>query len=187
MEFGAASDETLMTSAARGSLDAYEVLVRRYHPRLLQYSRKLLGNLDGAEDVAQEVLTQLWRKRQSYQARSPFIVFLLTLARNACRNMERSHNRRSLRLVSQEEGLSPEVAQSGPELIDRLVQRQEEEQMKAAVAQLSDDQREVLLLRFHENLDFKTIGNIVGKNESTVRSQAFYGLRALKALLTETP
>lgn len=177
------SDEALMAEVAEGSLTAFEALSRRYHARLARYCAKMTGELDQGADLAQEILFQVWRTKQRYQRSAPFDAFLFTMARNTCSNARRSTARRHLRVVPSATGDLGERADSGPLPLDAIARVQEAAEVRAALVELPEAQREAVLLRFDQGLDYATIAQLVGRNESTVRSQVFHGLKRLKALL----
>jgi len=176
-------DEQLMEATALGEEAAFEVLSLRLYPSLVRYCSKLTGRQDDADDLAQETLLKLWGARARYLPTAPLKAFVLTIARNLCLQSLRGAGRRALRVVPSEDGSTPELATSGPQALERLVAAERGEALKAALQQLPELQREALLLRFDQGLDYAAAAQVLGRGESTIRSQVFYGLKKLRELL----
>ena len=76
-----------------------------------------------------------------------------------------------------------DAAISGPHAIELIAAAQRQVALKVALQELPDAQREAVLLRFDQGLDYSTIAQMLGRSESTIRSQVFYGLKKLRELL----
>ncbi|WP_164017508.1 RNA polymerase sigma factor [Pyxidicoccus trucidator] len=177
------TDEELMLLSGAGSAEAFEQLVRRHHPRLARFCGKSVGSAAEGDELAQETLVRVWETRRDYQPRAPFVVFMLTVARNLCRNRARDSGRRGrwqaeAHDVARREAVSSPAAASA---VDQLLEREQQRRVREAMLELPDKFREVLLLRFDQELDYAEISRIVGRNEATVRSRVFHGLKKLRA------
>lgn len=171
-----------MLLSAAGSEEAFEQLVRRHHPRLARYCGKSVGSITEGDELAQETLVRMWEARRDYQPRAPFAVFMLTIARNLCRNRVRDAGRRGRwHAEAPEARLEAVSSQSSPDVVDQLLEREQQRRVRDAMLELPDMFREVLLLRFDQELDYAEISRIVGRNEATVRSRVFHGLKKLRA------
>lgn len=177
------TDEELMLLAAGGSEEAFEQLVRRHHPRLARYCGKSVGSTAEGDELAQETLVRVWEARREYQPRAPFVVFMLTLARNLCRNRARDAGRRGRWQVDApgEARLEAVSSPASADVVDQLLEREQQRRVREAMLELPEKFREVLLLRFDQELDYAEISRIVGRNEATVRSRVFHGLKKLRA------
>jgi RNA polymerase sigma-70 factor (ECF subfamily) len=178
----ARTDEELMLLSAAGSEEAFEQLVRRHHPRLARYCGKSVGSAVEGDELAQETLVRVWEARRDYQPRAPFAVFMLTIARNLCRKRARDSVRRGRWQTevpeSRLEAVSPDAS---ADVVEKLLEREQQRRVREAMLALPDTFREVLLLRFDQELDYAEISRIVGRNEATVRSRVFHGLKKLRA------
>ena len=180
------ADEDLMVAAAAGSRDAFGVLVARYLGRLTGFCAKLVADQRVAEELAQDVLLAVWRVRRDYRPEKPFRVFLFTIASNRCRNHARSW-RRGLRWFGRRgdaEALDELPALDAGQL-DRVLTQERQRRVRVALAALPARAREVLLLRFEQDLAHAEIAQITGRPEATVRSQVFHALRKLQRVLEE--
>jgi RNA polymerase sigma-70 factor (ECF subfamily) len=179
-------DEDLMLAASVGSREAFGVLVTRYLGRLTSYCAKLTSDDRIAEEFAQDVLLAVWRTRRDYHPGRPFRVFLFTIASNRCRNHARSW-RRGLRWFGRRgeaEALDAVPALDAGQL-DRMLAEERRRRVRRALAALPARARDVLLLRFEQDLSHAEIAEITGSTESTVRSRVFHALRKLELALEE--
>jgi RNA polymerase sigma-70 factor, ECF subfamily len=179
------SDDELMTLARAGHRDAFAALVGRHAARLAarltEFCVKMSGDRRAGEDVAQETWLQVWASRERYRPASRFEAFLFTIARNRCRNALRS-TRRLTRVVINDVSEGPVT---DPSSLDAMLERERDKRVHAAALELPPKLREAVLLRFVAGLDYPAISEAIGRNESTVRSRVFHGLRQLRAHLEE--
>ncbi len=172
-------DEALMTRARTGDRVAFEALTRRYYAAVVRFCQRSASQ--GAEDLAQETFVRVWNARARYETRQGFRVYLYTIAQNVCRSAARGEGRRHLQLV-EPEALAERPDQQ-PLASSQLEVLQSHQSVQHALTQLPEAQREVLVLRLSEGLDYAEISQILGRSESTLRSQAFYGLKTLKKMV----
>ena len=154
-------------------------LYDRYGEKLYHYLTIRLASADDAEDVLQEVFLRLAR----YSIRWKFIrneePYVFRLARNeANRFLKRKHQNQ----------INPENAPALARVIhDSLVidcpDRSDKESLSLALARLPEEQRQVIVLKFFEELTLKEIAAVCGLSLNTVASRYRYGLSKLKSLL----
>jgi len=174
-------DESLMALLCGGSQAAFEALVERHLPAVTRFCAKLVGEPAAGEDVAQEILAQVWWERGRYQSRGRFVVYLFTLARNRCLNQLRGARRRTLRHEAVSPGGPDLAGAAAPEGLDALLETERQREVRAALTELPHPQREALLLRFDQDLTYAEIAMVLGRPEATVRARVFHGLRRLRA------
>jgi RNA polymerase sigma-70 factor (ECF subfamily) len=171
-----------MTLAAAGQREAFATLVGRHAPRLTEFCIRMTGDRRTGEDVAQDTWLAVWAARARYRADRQLAAFLYTIARNRCRNALRSRRRRD-RVVSDDD--ATDLARTDPSSLDALLERERIRRVHAAALALPDKLREAVLLRFVAGLDYSGLSAAVGRNESTVRSRVFHGLRLMRERLQE--
>jgi RNA polymerase sigma-70 factor, ECF subfamily len=173
------TDEDLFQQWQRGNADALATLVQRHHAPLVAHLYRLLGDASLAEDLAQETFYRLVRSARSYNPAHPFLPWFYRIARNLA-----SHYRESAyhRLVDLRDDLDEQVTtEADPQT---WIERQEEDAaLLAALKHLSLEQREVLSLRFGEELGVKETALILDVPVGTVKSRTFSALRRLRACL----
>jgi RNA polymerase sigma-70 factor (ECF subfamily) len=180
----ARSDEDLMVATAAGSREAFAILVSRYTPRTASFCARVTGDRRAGEEIAQDVLLAIWQARHGYRPDRPFRVFLFTIARNRCRNHARSWRRR-LRWLGIAAGPKPLDTITAPTLgqVDEVLAAERQQAVRDALATLSERDREVVLLRFEQDLSFAEIAAISGRAEVTVRVRVFHALEKLERAL----
>ncbi len=166
------SESRLVAAVVAGDTDAYGTLVERYQDRLYHALWGILGSPEDARDVAQEALVQAYLKLDSFRAESRFYTWLYRIAMNlALSYRRRKRPTMSMEQVREQTGSEPADRQVGPE---GLALRQEQiEQVRAALAQLPCQAREILVLRELEGCSYETIGEILELPVGTVRSRLF--------------
>ncbi len=157
-----------------GDPEAAGILDRVYRPALQRFCWGYLGNMEEAEDAVQDV----WHKvLQADSVPDRFKPWLYKIARNHCCNLLRERARRK-------EGAElPAASQVDAALtghLTRLVKGEVNSQLAAAVSGLTDRQREVLRLRYVEDLARAEIAEVLDVPESVVKSRLFESMKRLR-------
>jgi RNA polymerase sigma-70 factor, ECF subfamily len=159
--------------AKAGDREAIRYLYVRYANNIYSYVASLLRNHHEAEDVTQQVFAKLPESLQRYEDRgAPFLSWLVRLARNAAIDQLRSR-----RAIPVAEPVLAEAADDGSS-------RDRREILRAALAGLPEDQREIIVLRHVGGLAPAEIAARLGRTESAVNGLHHRGRRALRAELT---
>lgn len=158
--------------------DAFSLLVERHQDRVYRLVLGVLGHPEDARDVTQEAFVRAYRSLKSYRPDLSFLNWLLKIAVNAARD-ERA--RRQRRPRSGLEGLEeiPEARPAGA-AADRAVLLG---QVRAALAELSDREREVFVLRELEGLEVETVARLLELAPPTVRRHLARARLRLRELL----
>ena len=172
-------DHDLLLLASAGAVPAFVEIVRRYEDRLRRYCAKWCGDAARGDELAQDVLLDLWGARSRYRPEAPFVAYLFTLARNRCRSEGRRRPRDDAsRAPAMLEGVPPEQ-------LDALLVRERQRRTDDAIAELAPKLREALLLRYGADLDYHQISELLGVRETTARSRVFEAVVKLRKVLGE--
>ena len=95
------ADEELMAQCRQGDMSAFELIVRRYQDRMVNYITRVINDHHRAEDLAQEAFLRVLGSVQRYRPKGQFKNWLYLIATNLCRNELRNRNRQSTDLFSQ--------------------------------------------------------------------------------------
>ncbi|MER7764115.1 sigma-70 family RNA polymerase sigma factor [Streptomyces sp. NPDC097619] len=171
----AADDGLLAVRAAEGDEEAFEVLVHRHSPAMLQLAERLMGNRTEAEDAVQDAFVSAWRSLPEYRGEAGFRTWLHRIVTNRCLNLLRA--RRSVTgLDAVAEPAAPEH-QSSP---SRSAESQAAvRDLARAMASLSPEQKVCWVLREIEGQPYETIGQAVGIRPEAVRARVFRARRML--------
>lgn len=148
-------------------------LVEQYQYRLVRYLIYLLGRRDGVDDLVQDTWLRVLERGSSYDGRSRFEAWLFTVARNLAIDGTRK-SRESSATATATDDSSPFVLAARSEDAERLA---------LSMQALDPACREVLVLRFQEDLSLQEISSVVGAPVSTVASRIYRALRELRVQL----
>jgi RNA polymerase sigma factor (sigma-70 family) len=176
----ARTDDELMALAQAGAREAFEALVARHAERLVHTCARMVGDAEAGAELAQETWLAVWTERGRYRAEGKFIVWLLTAARNRCRNHLRH---RAVVGRNPTDAQAPSLASASPEQIDRILAEERRRHVHEALGRLPERMREALLLRFAEELRYDEMVEVLDAGESTLRSRVHHGLKMLRDLL----
>lgn len=170
--------------------DLLDRLIQQYHYRLLRYLVMLTGSQETAEDLFQETWVRVLEKGHQYSARWKFETWLFTIARHLAIDLLRRRQPQSLdALLEPGEGeKAMELpAPKGTTPFEATAQGEEARRIASLLRRLPPTYREVLVLRFQEDLELQEIASIVGTPLSTIKSRLYRGLEALREHLEEQP
>jgi RNA polymerase sigma-70 factor (ECF subfamily) len=168
--------------------DLLDELIGRYQYRLPRYLWTLTGNREAAEDLFQETWIRVLEKSHQYNPSWRFEAWLFSIARNLAIDHLRRRQPESLEalLHPREEGAArewPDRESATP--FESVAAGEQADRVKSVLRRLPPDAREVLVLRFQEDLDLNEIAELVRAPLSTVKSRLYRGLEALRNLLEE--
>jgi RNA polymerase sigma-70 factor (ECF subfamily) len=163
-------------------------LIVRYQHRLLRYLLYLCGNREMAEDLFQEVWMRVLVRGGQFNGKARFDTWLFTIARNLVIDQQRKRTMSSLDELIEgksedDRPMSFEVANDDPTPFDRFVNLEDRDRISAALLELDTLYREVLVLRFHEEMSLDEIATVTHAPLSTVKSRLYRGLAAIKPKL----
>jgi len=166
-------------------------LIVRYQHRLLRYLLYLTGNREQAEDLFQEVWMRVLTRGSQFNGKSRFETWLFTIARNLVIDQRRKRTMSSLDELFEAGGdddrpLAFEVPDHDPGPFDLVSNVEDREQIATALLQLDTLYREVLVLRFHEDLSLEEISKVTRAPLSTVKSRLYRGMAFIKPRLQRT-
>ncbi len=163
-------------------------LIVRYQHRLMRYLLFLTGNRETSEDLFQEVWMRVLVRGGQFNGKARFETWLFTIARNLVIDLRRKRTMNSLdELVEgatdDDRAMSFEVAADEPTPFDSVANLEDRERIAAALMEVDTLHREVLVLRFHEELSLEEIAKVTRAPLSTVKSRLYRGLAMIKPKL----
>jgi RNA polymerase sigma-70 factor (ECF subfamily) len=157
-------------------------LIELYQHRLLRYLLFLTGKREVAEDLFQETWMRVLLRGGQYNGKARFDTWLFTIARNLVIDLSRKRTMASLDEMSEpaDDGRPFEIATDSPSPLDQFQLREDRAEVAEVLLKLESNYREVLVLRFHEELSLEEIASVTRAPLSTVKSRLYRGLAALK-------
>ena len=163
-------------------------LIVRYQHRLLRYLLYLAGNREQAEDLFQEVWMRVLVRGGQYNGQARFETWLFTIARNLLIDLRRKRTMSSLDELfeggtDEDRPMAFEIADDDPTPFDHLANLEDRSHIAAALLEVDTLHREVLVLRFHEELSLEEIAKVTRAPLSTVKSRLYRGMAMMKPKL----
>ena len=177
-------DAILIEKTLAGQSAAFGELVRKYQDRLYNTVVHVVGSSEDARDVVQDAFVQAFVKLESFQHSSAFYTWLYRIAFNVAASLRRRRKPAvSLEMTRQATGQEPVDKEAGPD--ERLEQDERVQQVRDALATLSEDHRVVLVLREIDGCCYETIAEILDLPIGTVRSRLHRARLQLREQLKE--
>jgi RNA polymerase sigma-70 factor, ECF subfamily len=148
-----------------GDLAAFEAVMRQHERLVLVTALRLLGNLEDAKDVSQEVFLRLYRNMDKVEAANSYQAWLYRVTVNLCHDAGRKRKPS----VAMEDLPEPASAAADPQQTLTGVERQRV--LRMSLRSLSEKERAAVVLRDLEGLSTEEVARALGSSEATVRSQ----------------
>lgn len=192
------SDQQLMRQVAQGDQDAFDGIYLRYKARLRKFIIGFVADDATAEDLLQETFLRVYQNAERYQPTSKFSSWLYRIAANLCLNELR--RRRTHPLISLNQQVQFAVTESESESVElhelipdssfagpgEAAESSETiREIMSALATLSNAHRDVLTMHLCDDLKYEQIAEALSCSVGTVKSRAFYGIRALRDKLED--
>ena len=165
-------DRELILSFKIGKEEAFDMLVKKYHSRVINIAFSFLSNLADAEDVAQEAFLKIYRKLKDFRMDSSFSTWVYRIVVNSSYDLMRKRKVKHFSLDDPSFELIPGVEDKSDCLKQEAVQ--------AALEGLPFEYRSAIVLREMEGLSYEEIAKILNINIGTVESRIFRARQMLK-------
>jgi RNA polymerase sigma-70 factor (ECF subfamily) len=174
------SDQELMRIVQAGDYSPASEIYDRYSGRIYNFAFRFLRNAEAAEDAVQEVFVKMLKHANQFHGDAKLSTWLFSITANWCRDYLRKADNKSKEsddvLVS-----LPAPSELAP---DRNLERRENEQrVQRALASLTPEQREAILLSRYQGLSYAEIAQIAGCSEGAVKTRVFRAMETLKKTL----
>jgi RNA polymerase sigma-70 factor, ECF subfamily len=174
-----------------GDSGAWAELVREHHRRVYGLCYRFTGNATDAEDLTQDVFLKIFSNLSSFDfARGTLQVWITTMTRNLLvDNFRRTRNQRLTGSLdegrNETEELRPidRLTAEGPSPHETAAQKELAKMVQGALAKVSPELREAVILRDLQDMDYKEIAQVLGIPEGTVKSRISRGRAELARLL----
>ena len=183
----------LVRRCLTGDAGAWEEIVRLHNRRIYNLCYRFTNSADHAEDLTQDVFIKVYRTLSSYNVeKGAFSTWLTTLTRNLLvdhfrrSRMDRVTESIDAGLTEEDDSvsLSARLPDRGPSPADRLASQETQKLVRAALAKISPDLREAVILRDLQDMDYKEISQVLRVPEGTVKSRINRGRTELARLLS---
>lgn len=183
------TDENLVKVYAQGNNDAFDVLLKRHQDRIFNYILRIIKNEDLANDIFQETFVKaiLTIKQGGYTENGKFPAWISRIAHNLIIDYYRQEKSENLQSADLEDNIDvlnrKELAEETIE--DIIISDQIREDVRFLIKKLPPLQREVLNMRYYQNLSFKEIAEITGVSINTALGRMRYAILNLRRIAAE--
>ena len=180
-----------MKNIARGlqkrDPDLLDRLIEQYQYRLFRYLLYITGDKARAEDFFQETWIRVLERGHQYDGKSKFEAWLFAIARHLVIDWQRTKKAQSLDALTDPDQDKPlQLAnESEPSPLHQVLAQETEVNVQASLGKIAAIYREVLVLRFQEELQIEEMAGVLSIPVSTVKSRLYRGLEALRGALQE--
>lgn len=181
------TDVQLVNQAKRGDTFSYEELVARHRDKVFARAFSMMRNEEDAYDLSQEAWIKGWQRLKQFHGDSSFATWMTRITINLCLDLMRKLKRQraeSIENLSEESGgVERQMPVDDPNPTQGLERAELRKRIDAAMEQLSEAHRTVLILHEFEELEYKQIARRMDCSLGTVMSRLFYARRRLASLL----
>lgn len=173
-------DEDLARLAQQGDEDAFAELVHRYERQIFSMAYRLAGDYDEAADLAQEAFLRIYRMLDRYDPQKKFFSWMYRVAQNSCLNALNKRPSNIIPVERAEEYMTPTDSPGAAEPEQNYLNQELRQNIDQAIAELPDNYRDVIYLRYIEDLSYQQIADACGLPISTVETRLFRGKKQLQ-------
>lgn len=186
--FSALTDEQLVRAYAKGNNEAFDTLLRRHQDRIFSYILRIIKNEDIANDIFQETFVKAIQtiRLGRYTENGKFPAWISRIAHNLIIDyyrQEKSENLQSADLTDVDILNRKELCEDTIE--DIMISNQIRDNVKYLIEELPELQKEVLMMRYYQNLSFKEIAEITGVSINTALGRMRYAILNLRRIARE--
>lgn len=184
------TEQELVARAKAGDDEAFAQLMRDNEKRIYNLTLRMTGNPDDAMDLAQEAFLNAWRGLKFFKGDSAFSTWVYRLASNACIDHLRRKTRRqdisAAMPTNEEDDSSPDIPDERFQPEQELERQELRQAVTDGLQQLSDEHRQVLVMREINGLTYQEIADVLDLEPGTVKSRIARARNSLRKILLES-
>ena len=183
------TEQQLVLRAKAGDDEAFAQLMRDNEKRIYNLTLRMTGNPEDAMDLAQEAFLNAWRGLKFFKGDSAFSTWVYRLASNACIDHLRRQKRRqdisAPMPVDEEDDTPPDIPDDRFQPEQELERQELRNAVSAGLSRLSDEHRQVLVMREINGLSYQEIADVLDLEAGTVKSRIARARNSLRKILLE--
>lgn len=186
------ADAVLVSRSQSGDMKAYDQLVLRHRNRIFAMIRNMTHHEADAWDLTQDVFIKAWNALGNFEAKAKFTTWLYRIAHNVVYDWNR---RKKYDVVGELHDETLENERIDPSAIaiphvgdspdEKMALGELKQKIEAALAKISPEHREIVILKDVQGLAYKEIADVMGRTIGTVMSRLFYARQKLQTLLRD--
>jgi RNA polymerase sigma-70 factor, ECF subfamily len=176
-------DAALVTRAAAGEREAFDVIVERHRRTVYQVCYRFVNNHEDASDLAQDVFVRAWKGLRNFKGQAALSTWLYRIAVNTCLNRV-SAKTPITEPIESPDRFEDNSLESAPHA---MLREERAVVVRKAIASLPAKQRVTLILRTYQDLSHQQIAEVLGSSVGAVKANFFHALGNLKKILGSEP
>ena len=179
-------EQQWIRAAQQGDSAAFEQLLLLYQQKIYHLALRTCGDPHDAEEATQEAFLSAWKNLPSFRGESSFSTWLYRLTVNACNDLFRKNKASAANVALEDEEAALQVPDTAPGPEESLQRKETQRAVQDALQQLSDEHRQVLLLRELQQLSYDEIAAVLDMDLGTVKSRIHRARNQLREILLKT-
>lgn len=184
------TEKKLVELSIGGDIEAFETLIQSHQKKVYNIALRMTKNPEDAQELAQDAFVRAFTSIGKFRGDSSFSTWLYRITINVCTDFLRKRNKAIL--ISMEQGAASseyeqaiQIAEESPGPDELVEKSQLKHMVKDAMDSLSDEHRQVLILRDMMDMSYKEIANTLNVNEGTIKSRINRARNGLKKIITQ--
>jgi RNA polymerase sigma-70 factor (ECF subfamily) len=178
-------DAVLVKNYVAGDENALAVLIKRHQSKLYGFIYSKVTDRDIADDIFQDTFIKVIRtlKSNSYNEEGKFLPWVMRISHNLIVDHFRKNKKMPMYRETEEFSIFSIMTDSSPNVENRIITEQVENDLQKLIEELPDDQKEVLQMRIYQDLSFKEIADLTGVSINTALGRMRYALMNLRKVI----
>lgn len=180
-------EKSLILKSLKGDVTSFERLIKDYQKMAYNVAYRIMGNEEDAKDMTQEALIKVYRKLDSFRMDAQFSTWLYRIVMNTCKDELR---KKKMKVISIDQSIETDDGKMHMDLEDEglhpdelLVQKETQSEVHAALQEVSEKNRVVVVLRDIKGFSYQEISDIIDVPVGTIKSRISRGRNELKTVL----
>jgi RNA polymerase sigma-70 factor (ECF subfamily) len=181
------ADVALLAAVRAGDASAFETIFRRHYVSMVAFATPYVRDAEAAQELVSEIFLRLWLRRHTWTVHTSIATYLYQSLRHRAVNARRYHDVRARHMVqAAASGIQMGASTPLEKADDAMVRHERAKRVWAAVNALPEPKRTIVWLRWHDDMSFDAIAEVVGSTQAAVQMQMSRALRALRGVLSES-
>lgn len=178
-------DAVLVKNYVGGDENALAVLIKRHQSKLYGFIYSKVTDRDIADDIFQDTFIKVIRtlKSNSYNEEGKFLPWVMRISHNLIVDHFRKNKKMPMYRETEEFSIFSIMTDNSPNVENRIITEQVENDLQRLIEELPDDQKEVLQMRIYQDLSFKEIADLTGVSINTALGRMRYALMNLRKVI----
>ncbi len=180
-------DALLVKSYVAGDEGALSTLITRHQSKIFGFIYSKIADRDIADDIFQDTFIKVIKtlKSNSYNEEGKFLPWVMRIAHNLIVDHFRRNKKMPMFRETEEFSIFSIMSDNVPNVESQMITNQVESDLRKLIAELPDDQREVLMMRMYQDMSFKEISELTGVSINTALGRMRYALMNLRKVINK--